>query len=185
MRHAALFAILFCSAAPARSADTPPVLRSAKSGPWSQASTWEGNRVPDAGARVLIRKGHHVLYDVASEKVIRGINVAGTLRFATDRDTRLEVGLLKIQPGDEYSEEGFDCEGHLMTAEPGHERPALEIGTPDRPVDAKHTALIRLHHVAGTNPESCPAIVCCGGRMDLHGTAEPHLGQARRHREAR
>src|SRR5262249_2536652 len=79
--------------------------------------------------------------------------------------------LLKIQPGDEYSEDGFDCDAHLMAPEPGKPRPALEVGTPERPIDARYTALIRLHLVEGLDKQSCPAIVCCGGRMDFHGAA--------------
>src|SRR5262249_39843973 len=31
------------------------------------------------------------------------------------------------------------------------------------------SALIRLHYVSGLDKQSCPAIVCCGGRMDFHG----------------
>ena len=38
-----------------------------------------------------------------------------------------------------------------------------------QPVAANATALIRLTYVPGMNKESCPAIVCCGGRMDFHG----------------
>ena len=45
----------------------------------------------------------------------------------------------------------------------------LEVGTPNRPIPAKHTALIRLHYVEGLNKDSCPAIVCCAGQMDFHG----------------
>ncbi len=30
----------------------------------------------------------------------------------------------------------------------------------------RQTALIRLHYVDGMNKETCPAIVCCGGRWD-------------------
>lgn len=145
----------------------PPVIKSAKSGSWSAATTWEGNAVPGAGARVLIREGHTVSYDVKSDAVIRGINVGGTLTFATDKDTVLNVGLIKIQPGEEYSEDGFDCEGHATKPEAGKPLPALIVGTMNTPI-AK-TALIRLHYVEGMNKETCPAIVCCGGRMDLHG----------------
>jgi hypothetical protein len=146
-----------------------PVTRSARSGAWSDPSTWEGNRGPDAGARVLIRAGHRIVYDVQSDAVIRGINVAGSLSFAPDRDTRLDVGLLKIQPGDEYSEDGFDCDAHGGSHETVQPRPSLDVGTPDRPIDVRHTALIRLHHVADMDKDSCPAIVCCGGRMDFCG----------------
>ena len=104
-----------------------------------------------------------------SDQVIRSIHVAGTLRFARDKDTRLDVGLIKIQPGDDASENGFDCEAHLEPAAPGTPRPALEVGTPEQPIDAGHTALIRLTYVDGLDKQSCPAIVCCGGRMDFHG----------------
>src|SRR5262249_44377604 len=48
-------------------------------------------------------------------------------------------------------------------------RPALEVGTPDNPLPAQHTALIRLAYMEGMEKDSCPAIVCCGGRMDFHG----------------
>ena len=91
----------------------PPLLRSEASGAWSAPATWEGGKVPQAGARVQVRTGHAVTYDVNSDQVIRSIHVAGTLRFAHDRDTRLDVGLIKIQPGDDASENGFDCEAHL------------------------------------------------------------------------
>src|SRR5438128_778684 len=77
--------------------NAPPVIRSARSGPWSAPATWEGGRVPATGARVLVRAGQRVVYDVKSPQVIRAINVAGTLAFATDRDTLLVVGLIKIQ----------------------------------------------------------------------------------------
>jgi hypothetical protein len=147
----------------------PPVIRSAASGPWSAPATWQGGKVPGSGARVLIRAGHRVVYDVMSDRAIRGLNIAGTLSFAPDRDTRLDVGLIKIQPGEEYSEEGFDCDAHVGPEDAGKSRPALEVGTPERPVVAGHTALIRLVYMPGMNKESCPAIVCCGGRMDFHG----------------
>jgi hypothetical protein len=81
------------------------------------------------------------------------------------------VGLIKIEAGDTYSEEGFDCDAHLEAGDATKPQPVLEVGTPDAPVAAKHTALIRLHHQDGMNKDSCPAIVCCGGRMDFHGAA--------------
>ncbi len=62
-----------------------PLLRSAASGPWSAAATWEGGQAPKAGARVQIRAGHEVVYDVSSDQVIRSIHVAGTLRFAATK----------------------------------------------------------------------------------------------------
>jgi hypothetical protein len=163
-------AVVLAAAVGSYAADSETaVSRSARSGQWSAAATWETGRVPDAGARVLVREGHTVLYDIASNKAIRAINVAGTLTFATDRDTRLDVGLIKIQTGDEFSEEGFACDAHLEPLALGHARPALLVGTPNQPVDPNHTALIRLVYFEGMDKQSCPAIVSCAGRMELHG----------------
>src|SRR5262249_57048405 len=83
--------------------------------------------------------------------------------------TRLDVGLIKVQAGDDASENGFDCDAHDFAPDPSKPRPALEVGTPERPLDAKHTATIRLVYIDGMDKQSCPAIVCCGGRMDFHG----------------
>jgi hypothetical protein len=102
--------------------------------------------------------------------VIRSIHVAGTLRFAPDRNTQLNVGLIKIQAGTDASENGFDCDAHIPTPAPGKPRAALEVGSPERLIDAGRTALIRLHYIDGMDRQSCPAIVCCGGRMDFHGS---------------
>lgn len=145
---------------------TVPVIRSAQSGPWSKAATWEGGKVPAAGVKVHIRQGHEAVYDLHSDQVIRSLHLDGVLRFASDRDTRLDVGLIRVQAGGTTEEEGFDCEAH--PANPGPNQAALLVGTPDQPL-VKHTALIRLHFVPGMNKESCPAIVCCGGRMEFHG----------------
>jgi hypothetical protein len=150
------------------------LIRSARSGPWSAASTWEGRHVPAAGDRVQIRAGHRVTYDVSSDRAIRSIHIAGTLAFAPDRDTRLDVGLIKIQPGEDASENGFDCAAHIHAVDAHRPRPALEVGTPWQPVEAAHTALIRLVYFRGMDRDSCPAIVCCGGRMDFHGAPMNH-----------
>jgi hypothetical protein len=149
---------------------TPPLIRSAKSGPWSAANTWEGGKLPAAGARVQVRAGHSVTYDVKSAEAIRSLHVAGTLTFARDRDTVLTVGLIKIQPGEDASEDGFNCDAHLPPPDPDKPRPALEVGTPNDPIPAGRTAVLRLALVEGLDKETCPAIVCCGGRLDLHGT---------------
>src|SRR5262249_37259615 len=146
-----------------------PLIRSARSGCWSLPATWEGGKVPAAGARVQVRAGHTVTYDVQSTEAIRFLHVAGSLTFARDRDTRLDVGLIKIQPGEDASEDGFECDAHVPQVEPGQPLPALEVGSANEPIDAGHTALIRLVYFDDMNPESCPAIICCGGRMDFHG----------------
>ena len=84
--------------------------------------------VPGGGARVQVREGHTVVYDVKSEQPIRLVHVAGTLTFARDKDTQLDVGLIKIQPGDDVSEDGFDCDAHLPSGPAHGPRPALEVG---------------------------------------------------------
>jgi hypothetical protein len=160
-------ATLFLLAAAAAPAADP--VRSAGSGPWSAPATWQGGRPPAAGDRVQIRPGHTVVYDLGTGPTFRVVHVAGTLTFAPDRDTVLTVGLLKVQPGDDADENGFDCAAHMPTADPTRPRPALEVGTPDRPIDAGHKAVVRLAYLDGMDRETCPAVVCCGGRMDFHG----------------
>lgn len=147
-------------------ADVEPT---ARSGPWSSPETWKSGKVPAAGAKVLVREGHRVVYDVQSDDVIRCINIAGELVFARDRDTLLNVGLVKVQPGEEYSEEGFDCDHVPDELAAAARRPALEVGLPSEPIAAGHKAIIRLHAVEGLDKQSCPAIVACGGRIDFHG----------------
>lgn len=162
-------ALLLVLSLPASAAGPPPLVRSAASGPWSAGATWEGGRVPAAGARVQVREGHLVVYDLNSETPIRSIHVAGTLEFARDRDTRLDVGLIKVQPGDNASENGFDCDVHPAAHGPDSQQPALLVGLPDEPIPAGKTALIRLKFMEGLDPETCPAIISCGGRMEFHG----------------
>jgi hypothetical protein len=145
------------------------VIRTAGSGPWSKPTTWVGGKVPGARSKVLIRPGHRVVYDVCSDEAIRIIAVGGVLRFEPTKDTKLTVGLIKIQPGEVVSEEGFDCDAHAPEVDPTLPQPALEVGTPEQPIPAGKTATIRLALLNGMNKETCPAIVCCGGRMDLHG----------------
>src|SRR5207253_7714728 len=137
--------------------DLRPIFRSAANGPWSAAATWEGGKVPSAGARVLVRPGHTVTYDVKSDAAIRAVQIGGTLTFARDRDTLLCAGLVRIAPGETFSEEGFDCEAHLPKLEGGQAQPALEIGTAEGPIPAAKKATIRLVYCEGQNPESCPA----------------------------
>lgn len=157
------------------SADDNPadvaLIRSVRSGAWSDGTTWDGGKVPAGGVKVQVRPGHIVTYDVQSppEQVIRSLHIAGTVTFAPDKNTQLNVGLIKIEDTDSTDEEGFDCDVHAEEPQSGRPRPALLVGTPDRPIARGARALIRLTYVAGMKHESCPAIVCCGGQMDFHG----------------
>jgi hypothetical protein len=151
-------------------AERAPWIRSMRSGAWSNPATWELDRVPASGARVFIQAGHRVVYDVKSEAAIRAVCIAGTLSFAPDRDTQLNVGVLKVEATDRPTEEGFDCDAHVQEPTAGVNRPALEVGSAEAPIAAGRTALIRLVAAEGQDKQSCPAVVCCGGRMQFYGT---------------
>ena len=138
-------------------------------GYWSDPMTWENGAAPREGGGIQVRAGHSVTYDVVSAWPVRDIHIAGTLTFATDRDTLLSVGLIKIEQGEDSGEDGFDCSAHAGFLDPALPRPALLVGTPERPVGARWNARIRLVPIAGMDRQTCPAIVCCGGRMDFHG----------------
>ncbi len=162
-------AVILAAGLVAAASPQADLIRSAKSGPWSDPATWTGGRVPGAGAKVQVRPGHTVTYDVDSDQAIRTVHVGGTLAFARDRDTRLDVGLLKIQPGEECSEDGFECDVPTRHPDPNIPRAALEMGTPDAPIPAGRSARIRLVYFQGMSKETTPALTSCGGRLDFHG----------------
>ena len=160
------------------SAQNGPVkfsVRSVASGDWSDAKTWKPERVPRAGDRVLVSPGTVVRFEVRRTPVIRLVQVAGTLRFARDRSTELNVALLKVQAGNRCTERGFACDFHGANkagepnALPTGEMPTLEVGTLQDPIPEKHTARIRLHFIEGMDEDDAPALVCCSARMELHG----------------
>ena len=143
--------------------------RSAHSGKWSEAQTWDGGRQPQAGDFVQVRAGHVVSYDVNSNAALRMLHVAGTLTFSREVPTLLDVGLIKIEPGETTTEDGFDCHDAAPAPPAGASLPVFEIGTLASPIPAGVTATIRLRHFKGTNAETLPAIIACGGRWDVHG----------------
>lgn len=160
--------------------------RTAHGGRWSDPGTWENGRAPKAGDRVQVRAGHVVTYDINSDVALRMVHVAGTLVFSQEKSTRLDVGLLKIQPGEVCSEDGFVCAVHGKAVEEAKKKPAvpptdaetsgagpqpaaLEIGTAEHPLPAGVTATVRLVYFDGMDTDALPALVDCGGRMDLHG----------------
>lgn len=151
-------------------------ITSVKNGDWSNPKTWSPARTPKQGDRVLIGRGTNVRYDVKSKDVIRLVQIVGTLDFARERNTELNVGILKVQNSDHCSESGFACDfrGAQKTGEPGdlfpQQRPQLLIGTPDNPIPAKHTAKIRLHYIEGMDKKNAPALVCCSAQMEIHGS---------------
>ena len=152
---------------------TQPI-QSARSGAWSSPATWAGGKIPATGDRVLIRAEDHVTLDLPASPEIRSINVCGRLSFALDRDTCLNAGLITVQPGTENLENGGDPVQRTVL-HPGKSTPTLEVGMPDKPLNAGHTARIRLVFFPGMDKESCPAIICSGGgRMEFHGSPMNH-----------
>lgn len=150
-------------------------LRSTRDGNWSDPKTWAPARLPKTGDRVLVARGTTVTYDVADPAVIRLLQVVGTVRFSRDRNTELNVALLKVQNSDACSEAGFACDFGLVNdnGEPigpqDGSMPTLEVGTLADPIPATYTAKIRLHYLEGMNKDDAPALVCCSGRLELHG----------------
>ncbi|HEX4614107.1 MAG TPA: G8 domain-containing protein, partial [Urbifossiella sp.] len=165
-----LAAIAVVAASVGTAVAQPALVRSKQSGPWSARDTWDAGRAPKAGDRVLVRAGHHVTYDVESRETIRLVQIAGELEFARDRNTVLEAGLITITANEEPSEEGFDCHAAPKAPVEGRPRPALFVGRPGSPHPTEFTATIRLRYVEGMDKTSCPALVCCGGRLELHGS---------------
>jgi len=106
------------------------------SGNWFDASTWDGGRIPNvADAFVTIPEGVAVTYNGVSDTPLAMVRVDGTLRFATDINTKLTVDTLGV----------------------GHEG-RLEIGTVTNPIAANVRADIiiqdsrfidRIDHVEG------------------------------------
>src|SRR5262249_46970614 len=96
------------------------------------------------------------------------------LVFSREQSTLLDVGLIKIEPGESTTEDGFDCHVAVPTHFAGGPVPALEIGTPSSPIAAGVNALVRLRHHPGTNVQTLPAIVVCGGHWDVHGAPLNH-----------
>lgn len=149
-------------------------IRSVANGVWSDAKVWEPARVPAAGDLVQVSRGTRIAYDIKSDAVIRSLHVAGTLNFAHDRDTELNVGYLKVQPGggDDAGVEDVDQHQHGHAHKPAEGQALLAVGLPDQPIGAAHTAKIRLHYLDGMNKDAEPAIIARpGGRMEFHGAA--------------
>jgi hypothetical protein len=180
------FSLSLFIAADLRAAGAEFNTRTAKSGNWSDPATWENGKLPQAGDRVQVRPGHDVTYDITPEKctfALRMLHVGGTLRFSQQVSTKLDVGLLKAQPGDVCAEDGFVCHVEPTLAEQEKKNPAkpmpelpptpakaeLIIGTVDQPMPANVTTTIRLVYFEGMDKETAPAIVSCGARWEVHG----------------
>ena len=141
-------------------------LESKADGAWSDAGTWQPERQPKAGDKVRIRSGHTVVFNSKSSHLIPLLHVEGSLVFTRDRDTELNVAVLKVGGGKEKHSGVADVHGHKMA--PISAR--LEVGTPEKPIPAGVTARILLHYIDGLDKTEAPLLTCRpGGRMDFHG----------------
>jgi hypothetical protein len=102
-----------------------PTITAIASGTWSEPATWSAGRLPDATDVVAIT-GQTVLYDMAASGIAQTVAISGTgtLVFATDRSTRLDVTTLFVGPGG-----------------------TLDIGTDASPLPPQHTAEIVIRDI--------------------------------------
>jgi hypothetical protein len=114
------------------------------SGNWSDAATWSGGAVPQAGGKVTIASGQTVLLDV-SPPALNGITIFGTLRFADEADLSLTTEWIMVHG-------------------------ELEVGTEANPFT--HNATITLtdnvkdEQLMGMGDRG---IMLSGGTLNLHG----------------
>jgi len=161
----------------ARAADTPPPIRSAKSGPWSAPRPGKAAWSPAAGTKVQVRLGHTIVYDANTSEAIRSIHVAGTLTFAADRDTRLNVGLIKIQGRRRHKRRRLrlrcPCEGTRGGDSPPRPGSGHPQSTHRRRAHGHHPPRLFRRHGQGVVPGRCLLRRADGfsRRRD-----EPHLG---------
>ena len=171
---AALLLLITARSFAASPTTLPALVVSAKSGNWSDVATWQDAHVPQGGERVLVRAGDRVVFDVKTPQPLWSVHVAGTLAFATDRDTQLDVGLILVRPGaagDETELVGDPRGLHAHHHQPPADAPpaVLQIGSAQAPVTAAHQALVRLTWQPGMDAKIYPALICYGGTLDLHG----------------
>ncbi|QUY44984.1 G8 domain-containing protein [Acaryochloris marina] len=72
-----------------------------RSGSWFDPNTWQGGRIPQDGAHVLIQEGTSVTYNQESDARLETIRVDGELKFAHNVDTKLLVDTFVVAPSGE------------------------------------------------------------------------------------
>lgn len=125
-----------------------PTAIAVTSGRWSNPATWSTSAVPGRDAKVLIAAGREITYDVESDAVLRCIELHGRLTFGTDVNTRMRIV-------------------HLVVMADG----ALEVGSPDRAVDATVTARIDIadEPFDSHDPGQVGNGIVALGRVTMHG----------------
>jgi hypothetical protein len=106
-----------------------PTIISARSGAWSNPSTWSAGRVPRVGDVVDIAPNTTVTYDLVSDAALKTteIQAGGHLVFRADINTRLTVANLLVLAGGELQ--------IGTSANPVGPTVTAEIVFPDQPLD--------------------------------------------------
>jgi hypothetical protein len=99
-----------------------------RTGNWSSPTTWQNGHVPGNNANVVIPKGLTVTVDGIERPLLHTLNVAGTLQFAPDQDTALNVDTMLV---------GFGG--------------TLDIGTAATPIDSNRHAVLTFTDTAPIN----------------------------------
>ena len=134
-------------------AQVPFTVASVRSGRWSDSTVWSTGRVPVQGDSVLVSAGQAITYDAYSDVEIGRLQIQGTLAFARDRATRLDVGNVVVDRGG-----------------------TLDMGTPGSPIPGTVTAELRLVIASGATCTGGTAFVegdtgvWVYGRWDIQGT---------------
>lgn len=122
-------------------------------GNWSDLNTWDADRVPQAGDRVLVSRGKAVTYDVSSGAAIDWIRVDGTLTWDRTQDTRLVVDTCFVDMGG-----------------------GIDIGTASDPIPAGVTVEIELPDGGDIDTSIDPLMQSRGflgmGPISVHGAAK-------------
>ncbi len=115
---------------------------------WDQSSTWLSGTIPDSQSLVIVDGDVQIRFQGATAKSI-GIYPGGTLSFATDSNTRLEVADILIVKGG-----------------------ALEIGSSESPIAGDRLAELVFRDLAFDAFDSgqhLRGLVAMGGSVKIHG----------------
>ena len=119
-------------------------------GSWFDPNTWASGEVPGEGAKVVIPDGVDVTYDGESAVSLFTVRVDGSLDFATDRDTFMEVDTFVVAPTGK-----------------------LTIGTIDQPVSAGVETVIQFADNGPIDVSWDPMLLSRGlishGDIQIHG----------------
>lgn len=119
-------------------------------GDWFDPDTWYNGEIPGEGAKVLIPGGVSVTYDGESDASLFTVRVDGELSFATDKDTKMVVDTMIVDPSGR-----------------------LEIGTEDNPVQDHVDAQIIIANNGdidvGWDPSLLSRGVISHGQVEIHG----------------